>query len=83
MNIWLITAFVLVLLLFPVLIASIRRRLVDRLIAMELGGIMASYIFIVLGVDSGQTIYIDVAIVILILSFGGGILYTRFLERWL
>jgi len=83
MNVWLITAFCLLITLIPVTIATLRGDALDRLIGMALGGIIVTLGLISLAVGSGNSIYLDVAIVVAFLSFAGGVAFPHFLERWL
>lgn len=83
MNIWLITALILLLTLIPTAIVTFRHHALDRLIGMSLGGIIATLCLIAIAVGTGRSIYIDVALVVAFLSFAGAIAFARFLERWL
>jgi multisubunit Na+/H+ antiporter MnhF subunit len=83
LNIWLISSVVLLLLLLPATIASIRGGVLDCLIGVQLGGIITTLVFITIGIWTAESAYVDVAIVIAILSFCGGLVYAQFLERWL
>lgn len=83
MNIWLVASLVLLLALVPVTIATLRGNALDRLIAMELGGIITTIALITFAVGTERSVYVDAAVAVALLSFGGGIAYARFLERWL
>ena len=83
MSIWLGATLVLVISLVPAGIAAIRGDMLDRLVGVQLGGIISTFTFITVGVWAGQSIYVDVAVVMAILTFCGGLAYAHFLERWL
>lgn len=83
MNLWLMTALVLLITLIPATVATCRVNALDRLIGMSLGGIVATLCLIAIAVGTGRSIYVDVALVVAFLSFAGGIAFSRYLERWL
>jgi len=83
MNIWIITALVLLLTLIPIMIATLRGGALDRVIGMSLGGIIVTLGLVTLAVGFARPVYIDVAVAVAFLSFAGSIAFARFLERWL
>ena len=55
----------------------------DRLVGLELAGTVDTLIFLSLAEGFHQAIFFDLALVLAILSFAGGLVFVRFLERWL
>jgi multisubunit Na+/H+ antiporter MnhF subunit len=83
MNVWLITAFVLLLCLIPPFVLCIRGDAANRLVGLEAGSTIASIILLVLAVGYNRVPFVDIALTLALLSFGAGLVFTRFLERWL
>jgi multicomponent Na+:H+ antiporter subunit F len=53
----------------------------DRVISIDLIGILIVCVLVVVAGDSGQQAFLDVAIVIALISFVGTVAYSRYLER--
>jgi multicomponent Na+:H+ antiporter subunit F len=53
----------------------------DRVISIDLIGILIVCVLVVVAGDSGQQAFLDVAIVIALISFVGTVAYARYLER--
>jgi multicomponent Na+:H+ antiporter subunit F len=53
----------------------------DRVISIDLIGIIIVCVLVVVAGDSGQQAFLDVAIVIALISFVGTVAYARYLER--
>lgn len=83
MNPWLFSAFVLLLLMVPCFIACLRGDVVNRLVALEAGSAMAAIILLLLTEGYGRIPFVDLALTMALLAFGGGLVFARFLERWL
>ena len=56
---------------------------VDRLIGLELAGTVDTLVLLVLAQAYGRAIYLDLALALALLSFAGGLVFARFLERWI
>ena len=82
MNVWLWTGAVLVGMLLPCGLVAMRGSPVDRVLGLQLGGVVGSLAFIALGEGFGRSVYVDLGLVLAVLSFTGVLLFTRFLERW-
>jgi multicomponent Na+:H+ antiporter subunit F len=63
-------------------VAAIRGETPDALVAMVSAGVVVTLILILLAVGFGRSIYGDVAVVLGVLSFAGGLVFVQFLERW-
>lgn len=53
----------------------------DRVISLDLLGILIVCVLVLLAGDSGQHAFLDVAMVIALISFVGTVAYARYLER--
>ena len=67
--------------LAPLIVFSIRASPPDGLVALNLGGTIAT--LVLLAEATQRQPFFDLAIVSALLSFAGGLAYARFLERWL
>jgi multicomponent Na+:H+ antiporter subunit F len=55
----------------------------ERLVGLELAGNVNTLILLVLAEGYRQAIFFDLAVVLAVLSFAGGLVFARFMERWL
>jgi multicomponent Na+:H+ antiporter subunit F len=55
----------------------------DRLVGLEMAGITLTLLFLTLAQAFGRAALQDVALALALMSFGGGLVFARFLERWL
>ena len=53
----------------------------DRVISIDLIGILIVCVLVVMAGESGQEAFLDVAMVIALISFVGTVAYARYLER--
>ena len=53
----------------------------DRVISIDLLGILVVCVIVVVAGDSGQQAFLDVAMVVALISFVGTVAYARYLER--
>jgi multicomponent Na+:H+ antiporter subunit F len=53
----------------------------DRVISIDLIGILIVCVLVVVAGESGQQAFLDVAMVIALISFVGTVAYSRYLER--
>jgi multicomponent Na+:H+ antiporter subunit F len=83
MNAWLIAATVLLISLGPLLLACFRGDPIDRLVGFEAASAITVMILMLLTLGFQRVDLMDVALAAALLSFGGGLVYARFLERWL
>jgi multicomponent Na+:H+ antiporter subunit F len=82
-NSWLISATILLLALIPVSIRAFKGDTMDRLVALEMCGIITPIILLLLTQGFQRMALYDIALSAALLSFGGGLVFVRFLERWL
>jgi multisubunit Na+/H+ antiporter MnhF subunit len=83
MNPWLLASIVLAFCLIPCGIAAFRGSPMDRLLGLEMGGVIVSMFFITLSEALGNPNFYDLALASALMAFGGGLVFVRFLERWL
>lgn len=83
MNVWLLAATALLVSLIPCGILCLRGDTMDRLIGLETAGIIDTLILLVLAEGFHRVAFYDLALALALLSFAGGLVFVRFLERWL
>lgn len=83
MNVWMLAALGLVLTMAPCFRVCLRGTDMERLIGLQLGQIVAVLLIMVLAEGYGRGIYISAALVLAVLSLASGLVFIRFLERWL
>jgi multicomponent Na+:H+ antiporter subunit F len=82
-NLWLAAAVILLLGgLGPCTFVCLRAAPTDRLVALELAGLIATLELVCLAEAFGRDVYFDLALALGLLSFAGGIVFAHFLERW-
>lgn len=84
MNAWLASALALSLGLIPCAAVSLRAQdVMDRLAALEMASVLVSLVLVLLAEAMQRPLFLDLALTQALLSFGGGLVFARFLERWL
>lgn len=53
----------------------------DRVVAIDLIGVLMVCILVVTAADTGQQAFLDVAMVVALISFVGTVAYSRYIER--
>jgi multicomponent Na+:H+ antiporter subunit F len=79
---WLVAAAILLLGLIGCAVVAVRGNPADALVGLVAAGVVVTLVLILLSVGFGRTIYGDVAVVIAVLSFAGGLVFVQYLERW-
>ncbi len=69
--------------LVPCGIACLRGDVLDRLVSLEMAGVVVTLVLLLLAQVFGRVIYLDLALALALLSFAGGLVFARFLERFL
>lgn len=67
----------------PLLWVAMRRRPIDGLLALELGGIVLVLVVLCLAEAFHRSFVYGVAIVAAVMTWIGGMVFARFLGRWL
>lgn len=82
MNVWLVTAAVLLVSLIPVGWVCLRAAPMERVVALQLASTIDALVLVVLSEALGRDALFDVALLAALLSFAGGLTFVRFMERW-
>ena len=83
MNAFTVAATALLAGLVPCGIVCVRARPIDGLVALELVGAVATLVLLCLAEGFHRSAYFDVPVVCAALTFVGGLVFARFLGRWL
>ncbi len=83
MNPWFVAAGFMMLCLIPCGITCLRRDASNRLVGLEAAGVIASLILLLLAEGLHRPMLMDLALAMALLGFGGGLVFARFLERWM
>lgn len=83
MNAFLIAATILIAALAPLLLVASLRRPVDGLVAVEAAGAVTTLALLCLSVGLGDSILFTVAVIAVVASWIGGLVFARFLGRWI
>ncbi len=83
MTAWVAAAGLLVASLAPCAAVCLRGDPLARLAGLEMTGVVVALALVALAVASGRTSFVDLALASSVLAFGGGLVFARFLERWL
>ena len=81
--IWTVGALALAVVLVPCAIVTLRGRLIDRLVGLELSGVILAQLLVVWAVAVHRPQFVDIGLTVGLLAFGAGLVFARFLERWL
>jgi len=83
MNVWLMGSAVMLFALVLCGISCFRGDAMERLVGLEMAGIIVTLLLVMLAEGMGRVNFYDLALALALLSFGGGLVFARFLERWL
>ena len=83
MNAFLVAATALLAMFFPLGAVAVVRRPTDGLVALELAGALLVLALLCLAEGFHRATYYGVAVIAATLSWLGGIVFARFLGRWL
>ena len=83
MNEWGFAALALLAGLVPCGVVCLRGDPVSRLVGLEMAGGVDTLVLLVLAEAYDRVIYFDLALALALLSFAGGLVFARFLERWI
>jgi multicomponent Na+:H+ antiporter subunit F len=83
MNVWLLGSAALIFALVPCGITTFRGNAVERLVGLETAGMIGALLLVMLAEGTHRINFYDLALALALLSFGGGLVFARFLERWL
>lgn len=83
MNAWMLAASILLLALIPCGIVLIRAPIMDRLVSLEMSGILSILIIVLLSIGFREPSFLDLALALAVLSFSGSLVFIYFLEHGL
>jgi multisubunit Na+/H+ antiporter MnhF subunit len=82
-NAFVIAATALMLLLAPLGVVTVLRRPIDGLVALSLAGTLSALAILCLAEGLHRSFVYTVAVIAAVMSALGGLVYARFLGRWL
>ena len=83
MNPWLLAGCAVVLSAIPAAVQVFRGDPMDRLTGLEMMGILVPMALLLLAQAFQRSAYLDLAVASALMAFGAGLVFARFLERWL
>jgi len=83
MNVWLWSATVLLIALIPCGLVAFHGAVEGRLVGLELTGVVVTLELVMLTQGFHRTPFYDLPLTLAILALGGGLVFARFLQRWL
>lgn len=83
MNGWLWAASVGLVAMVPALVACYRGTVVDRIASLGMAGLLATVELLLLVEGFNRPSFFDIPLTLAILSFGSGMVFVRFAQRWL
>ena len=83
MNAWLWAASGILLSLVPCGVVVFRAGLGDRLVALEMASTLVTIELLLLAQGFNRSSFFDLPLTLALLSFGGGMVFARFVQRWL
>jgi multicomponent Na+:H+ antiporter subunit F len=83
MNQWLWVALLLLAAVIPCGIVCLRGKVMERLAALQGAQILVVFVLLMLAKGYGREIYYDAAVILALLNLAAGLVFIRFLERWL
>lgn len=83
MSIWLAAAIALLLGLLPIGAVIARRPPIEGLVALELAGVLNTLVLLLLAEGFNRPGFMDLALVLALLSLAGGLVFARMYERWI
>lgn len=83
MNLWLLAGACVCVSLLPCAWMSLQGKAERRLVGLEMTSLIVILALVIFTIASGRMPFIDIALTMSIMSFGGGIVFARFLEKHL
>lgn len=83
MNAWMLAATLSSLALIPCADQCLRGGPERRLVGLEMTGLVLVLVFTMQCVGEGRTIFLDLPLTLAVVSFGSGLAFARFLEKYL
>ena len=83
MNVWLWAAAGVLVSLVPCGAVVFRGDVADRLVGLEMAGTLVTVELLLLAEGFGRPSLFDLPLALALLSFGSGMVFARFVQRWL
>ena len=83
MNVWLWAATCMLGAIVPTGVVCFRGAVEDRLVGLELAAVLVTLELVLLTEGFHRGVYLDLPLTLAFLAFGGGMVFARFLQRWL
>ena len=83
MNAWLVAGAAVSASLVPCADMCLRGAAERRLVGLEMASLLITIAMVLFTVGFGRSIFIDLPLALAIMSFGGGLVFARFLEKHL
>jgi multicomponent Na+:H+ antiporter subunit F len=80
---WMVAAIALLVCMIGPFARCVRGDTVSRLVGLQAGSCMCTVILLVLCEAYDRIPFVDLALTLALLTFGAGLVFARFLERWL
>jgi len=68
--------------LVPAGVVVFRDDAIDRAVGLQMGTVVLTLLVLALAQACAQPSFQDLALALALMSFGGGLVFARFLERW-
>lgn len=82
MTVWLVACTGLLLGLVPLGVVIVRRSIVEAVVALELASVLNTLVLLLLAEAYHRPAFMDLAVVLALLSLAGGLVVARMVERW-
>ena len=82
-GVWIGAATALLVGLVPLGAVIVRRSILEAVVALELAGVLNTLVLLVLAEAFHRPAFMDLAVVLALLSLAGGLVLARMIERWL
>jgi multisubunit Na+/H+ antiporter MnhF subunit len=69
--------------LVPLGVVALRERAIDGVVALELAGVVVTLVLLCLAEGFHRSAYFDLPVITAVMTWIGGVVFARFLGRWL
>ena len=83
MSVWLLASAALLLGLLPCVLLATRGNVVDRIVALQLGGVLAVLALLTFEQGEQRQSFFDVSLALAVLTFPASLLVAQVFRRWL
>jgi multisubunit Na+/H+ antiporter MnhF subunit len=83
MSVWLLASAALLLGLLPCVLLATRGNVVDRIVALQLGGVLAVLALLTFEQGEQRQSFFDVSLALAVLTFPANLLVAQVFRRWL